>query len=80
MEISTQFLVLVPLVLGVTEVIKGVGLPSRFAPLCALILGVLGSVFLIGGEAINALILQGLIAGLSASGLWSSAKAVVLNA
>ncbi len=78
-EISTQFLVLVPLVLGVTEVIKGVGLSSRFAPLCSLVFGVAGA-FLIGGDSNSAIVLQGLIAGLTASGLWSGTKAIILNA
>lgn len=76
MEVSTQFLVLVPVVLGVTQVFKTVGLPSRFAPLVSLVLGVLGA-SLLGSGFSGSDIIQGIVAGLSASGLWSGVKATV---
>ena len=73
MDISVQFLILVPVVLGVTEVFKRVGMTSRFAPLLSLLLGI-GGGFLLGGFTTVAA-LQGIIAGLSACGLWSGVKA-----
>ena len=73
MDILVQFAILVPVVLGVVQVIKIVGLPIRFAPLLSLVLGVVGA-FLIGGVSVGLIILQGIMAGLSASGLWSSVK------
>ena len=74
MDISIAFLVLVPVVLGVVQVFKIAGMTSRWAPLVSLVLGVAGAVFLIGGlDKVSAL--QGIIAGLSASGLWSGVKA-----
>ena len=75
MEISAQFIVLVPIVLGVVQVLKVSGLPSRWSPLLSLLLGVVGATLLIGGE-LRADILQGLAVGLSASGLWSGVKAL----
>jgi len=71
--LSVQFLILVPVVLGVTQVFKLTGLSSRWCPLVSLLLGV-GGAFLVGGvHAVN--IIQGIVAGLSASGLWSGVKA-----
>ena len=76
MEISTSFLVLVPLVLGVTQVIKmTVGLGKRYTPIVSLVLGMGGAV-LIGAFDSTSLV-QGIIVGLSASGLWSSTKATI---
>lgn len=73
--LSINFLVLVPVVLGVVEAIKRVGMASRYAPLASLVLGVAGA-YLIGG-ALNEVVIQGLIAGLSAAGLWSGVKATI---
>ena len=71
--LTVQFLVLVPLVLGVTQVIKLTGLSTRWGPLVALILGV-GGAFLIGGVH-SANVIQGIVAGLTSIGLWSGIKA-----
>lgn len=73
MEVSIQFAVLVPVVLGVVQVFKVSGLDSRWAPLVSLALGVLGTYAISGFNSFD--IIQGLIAGLSASGLWSGTKA-----
>lgn len=75
MEISTQFIVLVPVVLGVVQAIKVAGLSSRWSPLVSLVLGVAGSFVISGLDFNSASILQGIVAGLSAAGLWSGAKA-----
>ena len=72
MEVSIQFAILVPVILGVVQVAKVSGLKSRFAPLASLLLGVLGTFVISGFGSVD--IIQGLIAGLSASGLWSGAK------
>ncbi len=78
MEISAQFIVLVPIVVGVVQVLKVSGFPSRWAPLASLGLGVVGATLLIGG-AFRADILQGLAVGLSASGLFSGVKALATS-
>lgn len=72
----TQFAILVPVVIGIIEVVKLAGLPSRFAPLLSLVLGVLGATYLVGGD-LAVTVLQGLIVGLSASGLYSGTKATL---
>lgn len=80
MEVSNAFLVLVPVVIGVTEVIKRAveraGFSSRFAPATSLILGVIGATVFIGGMN-GPSVLQGVLVGLTASGLYSGVKATV---
>ena len=75
MEISSQFLILVPVVLGITQVIKMTGLSSRYVPLLSLVLGMVGAILI--GNLDSTSLLQGVIAGLSASGLYSGGKATV---
>lgn len=67
-------LALVPIVIGLVEAIKKVGLPDRWAPIVSIALG-LGGAWLIGGTAL-AIVLSGLVIGLSASGLYSGTSAV----
>jgi len=71
MEITTQFAVLVPIVIALTQMIKGTGLSTRFAPVVSLVLGVLST--LVVGQFD---LLQGLMVGLTASGLFSGGKAI----
>ena len=77
MEIEPMFLVLIPVVLGVVQAIKKLGMSSRFAPVLSIVLGIVGvwlsSDFVLTG----ATALQGVIAGLSAAGLWSGVKRTV---
>ena len=70
---SPLIVAIVPVILGLVQVAKQVGLPSKFAPLVSIALGV-GLVALTGASW-QADIVQGIIAGLAASGLWSSSKA-----
>ncbi len=74
--ILTQFAILVPVTIGVVQVIKMAGLPDRFAPITALVIGVAGSYILIGGD-VKTILLQGLVVGLSACGLYAGAKATI---
>lgn len=73
--IASQFLTLVPVVLGLVQAIKMAGLSSKYAPLFSLILGVVLTVGL--STADFAAIIQGLAVGLSASGLFSGGKAML---
>lgn len=65
----------VALIVGLVQVAKRLGLPSRFAPLLSLLLGI--ALVSLGLKGISAAsIFSGLIVGLSASGLWSGTKAL----
>lgn len=66
--------IVVPIVVGLVEVAKGIGLPPRFAPIAAIALGV-GLSFL-SGLSWQTSAVQGILIGLAASGLWSGARAL----
>ncbi len=74
MEISLSPLLVgaIPVVLGVVSAVKKVGLSTKWAPLFSIFIGLVLSYF-VGGSPIE-IILQGLIVGLSASGLYSGTK------
>ena len=64
----------IPLDLGLVAAIKQVGLPSKFAPLASIVLGI--GLVALTGAVWQADIAQGIIVGLAASGLWSGSKAL----
>lgn len=72
-EISSVFVFLIPVVTGLVEAVKMIGLPSKFAPLTSILMSI-GLSFLIPDIATNVAITQGIIVGLSASGLYSNLK------
>lgn len=72
--ITPLHLALIPITVGLVEVVKRGGLPVRYAPVVAVVFGVAGS-FSIGG-AITEVILGGIVVGLSAAGLYSGTSAV----
>jgi hypothetical protein len=66
----------VPVIIALVSAIKGVGLDSKYAPIVSILLGI--SFMAGGGEGtIFMKIFEGIIAGLSASGLYSGAKATL---
>lgn len=73
--VTPAVMMAVPVVLGLVQVLKGAGLPHRFAPLASLALGV--GALLLGGLAWQPAIVQGVIVGLVASGMWSGSKALL---
>lgn len=64
-----EFAIVLPVVIGLVEAIKRAGLSSRYSPIVSILLGVV-LMYLFGGD-----IWEGLLAGLSASGLYSGVKA-----
>lgn len=67
----------VPLIVALVSIVKTAGLKSKFAPLLSLGIGV--GLFFFFGDNTDALdrVFIGILAGLSASGLYSGAKATV---
>jgi hypothetical protein len=63
--ISPQFVILVPVVIGLVQALKKAGLNTRYAPLVAMIFGVLGTWVLNDFAIIDTI--QGLVVGLTAS-------------
>ena len=68
---------LVTIIIGLCQAIKLTGVNTRYIPLIAIVLGVIGSIYM-GGVSWMA-VLAGLIASLTASGIFSGFKSTVLN-
>ena len=68
---------IVPLIMGVTELFKIVGLPNKFAALLSAVLGVLIGLVYVAPENPLEGVLVGLSMGLAASGLYSGTKNTV---
>lgn len=74
---DVQIGLLVVVIIGLCEAIKYAGLNTRWIPLIAIILGLVGSI-LLGG--LNWLaVFAGLITAFTASGIFSAFKATILN-
>ncbi len=85
MERELGGVVIVPLIVGLVEMAKRLGLSSRYAALLALAIGLAISVggwlaVQAGGRDLFDATLVGLALGLSASGLYSVARATRLKA
>jgi hypothetical protein len=70
-------LVVLPVIMAIAEMIKGLGFPTKFIPLVNLALGLLAGFFAIPNETPVGSVITGLILGLSASGLYSGSKNVI---
>ncbi len=66
----------VPLIIGISEVIKRTGVNVKIIPICNMILGLVFGIGFVNPNDIRAGIIQGLFIGLSASGLYSGVKNV----
>ncbi len=75
MEVTGQFLLLIPVITALVSVFKRAGLASKYAPLLAVVLGILGALGLAGPTFLVAL--SGIVAGLSAVGLYSGTKTTI---
>lgn len=74
MEFTAYEVAIIPVITGLVQVFKNIGLPKKFRPLLALGLGVLSGIFYIEPNDLAGGILVGLVAGLSASGLYNQTK------
>ncbi|MDQ0174362.1 hypothetical protein [Bacillus chungangensis] len=66
---------LIPLILGVVELAKRLGLPTKYSPIVAVVFGLLFGIFYVADGLKDGLII-GLAMGLAASGLYSFGKNV----
>ncbi len=71
---TEEIVVIVPVIIGIISVAKKSGLNTKYAPLLALILGVIGGYIFVGATPQG--LLQGMMAGLAASGLFAGYKTV----
>jgi len=71
-EFSPIVVAIVPIIVGLVQVAKGLKLPKQYTPLLALLLGI--ALMMTTSPDWRVFTVQGVIAGLAASGLWSGAK------
>lgn len=65
---------IIPLLIGILEVFKKLGLTEKYVPIASLVLGIgIGITLFGGGDAIEGVV-QGIFIGLSAVGLYSGTK------
>ncbi|MDY0395568.1 hypothetical protein ACFSMW_18535 [Virgibacillus halophilus] len=76
-EVQPYAVMLIPIILGLIEVAKVLRMPKRFAPLLAVILGILAGIFYVESESLPHSILIGIALGLSSVGLYSSTKNII---
>lgn len=67
----------IPIITGIVNILKNLGLKNNFAPLVSLVLGIIFSVFFSPDALIKYRVLKGIILGLSASGFYTSGKRVI---
>ena len=81
MELTLYAIPIAAVIVGLVELAKGQGLPSRYAPVLAVCLGLLfATLGRLDDPTVGTWLqveLLGLITGLSASGLYSGAKAQI---
>ncbi|MCZ2258289.1 hypothetical protein [Sporosarcina sp. G11-34] len=68
---------LIPLIIGIVELLKFTGLRKKLLPVVSLLFGVLAGVFYVYPGDLKGGILVGVMMGLSASGMYSGGKALI---
>jgi len=68
---------IIPLLIGVLEVIKRLGVNKKYIPIISLLLGIGTGILLFADGDLKAGIIKGIYIGLSAVGLYSGAKNTV---
>ncbi len=77
---ETASLSLIPILLALVEVIKRTGIPSKFLPVVAIVLGVIVNViFKMMGVGLIEQIMFGMAAGLSSSGLYDLGTKTIMG-
>ena len=74
MEFTTYGISVIPIIVGIVQLAKKFGFPTRFAPLLSLLLGFAAAFIYIAPGQLKEAILIGLVMGLSAVGLYSGSK------
>ncbi|KAA0742009.1 holin [Bacillus sp. AY3-1] len=67
--------VMIGIVVGLSQIVKTIGLQTKYVPLLNLTLGIVLGVLFLGGD-IKTNVFQGIIIGLSASGLFDHTKII----
>lgn len=73
--LTPAVLALIPVIVGLVQIVKGIGLNARYLPLVAVVLGIAGVFALDGMTSVNAV--GGIVVGLSSVGLFSGTRSTV---
>ena len=76
MDLAYSDIVLVPIIMAISKLLTSIGFNSKFIPIVNLFLGLVGGIIYLNPADIKLGILQGLVMGLTASGMYSSFKNV----
>lgn len=74
MSFEVYDIAIIPVITGLIEIAKKMGLPKKFSPLIALALGIIAGVVYIEPQDVAGGIIIGIAVGLSASGLYEYSK------
>jgi L-cystine uptake protein TcyP (sodium:dicarboxylate symporter family) len=66
--------IIVPIIMAVVELAKGLGIPKKFSALLSVAIGIALGIFYLHPMDLKMGILEGVVYGLTASGLYSGAK------
>jgi L-cystine uptake protein TcyP (sodium:dicarboxylate symporter family) len=66
--------VLIPIIMAMVELAKGLGMPKKFSAVLAVIIGAIIGVIFVDPQCIKIGIFKGIVYGLTASGLYSGTK------
>lgn len=69
--------VIVAVIIGLVQVLKMSGLPSQFAALAAIVIGVAAAFFVAPAATIGLTVFNGILYGLSASGFYSGTRSTI---
>jgi hypothetical protein len=70
-----NIIIAIAIITGVTEAIKKAGVSTRYIPLCAILLGIIYGVAVMGVGIQS--VISGLIAGLSSVGLYRTGQKLI---
>ncbi|WP_246569888.1 hypothetical protein [Lentibacillus saliphilus] len=79
LQLEAYGVMLIPIIIGITEVAKLAGLPKKFAPLLALVLGIAAGLTYASPGSIKGGILVGIALGLSSVGLYSGTRTMIIK-
>ena len=69
--------IIVGVVVALVQLVKSLGVPSQFAPLFALLFGIAGVFALSPAVTVDLTVFNGIVLGLTASGLYSGTRATL---